>query len=246
MNKALSIDKKVGICVAVIDPVDDGISNEAYRAIEMIFQLIAIEPKIIVLGGIHHGDSALKYLNLFPNAIIHGFEPNSRNLSLARLKLRGNLDRVQLYPFALSSNSGKANLHINSHDATHSLFEIGKIKYWDEHVDTIAIEQVETITLDSFSEEYGVTNIDLLHLDIQGAELDALKGAENLLKKRAVFLVRCESEFEEIYFDQPLFWDIGKFLSSFKYRFVKNVDNKYRGEDIPRLVWTDSLFLKSE
>jgi FkbM family methyltransferase len=232
--------------VAGIDPIDDGIANEAYKAIEMIFESIAVEPKVIILGGIHHGDSALRYLNLFPDAIIYGFEPNSENLALAKKNLMGYQDQIRLYPYALSSFSGKANLNVNSHDATHSLFEIGKIEYWDEHVDKMHIEQVKTKSLDSFCEEYGITNIDLLHLDIQGAELDALRGAANLFNKREVCLIRCESEFEEIYIGQPLFWDIGKFLSGLNYRFVKNVDNKYRSENVPRLVWADSLFLRSD
>jgi len=84
-----------------IDPIDDGIADEAHKAIEMIFESISVEPKVIVLGGVHHGDSALRYLNLFPNAIIYGFEPNSENLALAVLKLRGHRDRIRIYQEAI-------------------------------------------------------------------------------------------------------------------------------------------------
>jgi FkbM family methyltransferase len=231
--------------VAEIDPIDDGIANEAFAAIQMIFQSMGVEPRVIILGGIHHGESALKYLSLFPKAIIYGFEPNSENLSLAKIKLGGYADRIRLYPYALSSYTGQADLNVNSHDATHSLYEIGRVEFWDEHVDKISTQRVETRSLDSFVKENGLINIDLLHLDIQGSELAALQGSTNLLEERAICLIRCEAEFEEIYLNQPLFWDIGKFLSAVKYRFIKNVDNKYREEKIRRLVWADSLFLRA-
>lgn len=232
--------------MTVTDPADDGISNESYTAIQTIFKSIGVEPRVIILGGIHQGDSALKYLNLFSRATVYGFEPNSENFALAKMKLEAHSDRIRLYPYALSSYSGHSDLNINSHDATHSLFEIGKVEYWDEYVDKVSIQKVETKSLDSFVKETGLTEIDLLHLDIQGSELAALQGSINLLQESAICLIRCEAEFEEIYLNQPLFWDIGKFLSGLRYRFVKNVDNKYREEKIRRLVWADSLFLRSE
>ena len=228
-----------------IDPVDDGLSSESFKAIDVIFAKNGFDPAVIFLAGVHNGNSAAHYLQMFPNAILYGFEPDIENLKLASNNLKIFKNRVHLFPFALAEEDGEENFNLYSHSATHSFFEIGKNEYWDEKVEKVDVKKVKTISIDSFVLENQISNIDLLHLDIQGGELAALRGSKDLLKNKSIFLIRCESEFEDIYFEQPLFWDIGKYLSKFQYRFIKNVDLKYRAEVIPRLVWADSLFLKS-
>lgn len=41
-------------------------------------------------------------------------------------------------------------------------------------------------TVDSLVKEHNIAKLDLLHMDIQGAELDALKGAENTIKEKKI------------------------------------------------------------
>ena len=222
---------------------NDGLPSEAFAAIQTIFANYKFSPKIIFLAGVHHGGSALRYLQLFPSVEIYGFEPNSENFALAKEALEPFADRVHLFPFALSSENGEFDFNTYSRDATHSLFEIGKLQYWDQSVNKIAVTRVTAVTIDSFVIENQITNIDILHLDIQGGELLALHGCQGLLQKKSIFLIRCESEFVELYDRQPLFWEIGLFLNGFRYRFIKNVDKKFRHHILPHLVWADSIFI---
>ena len=55
-------------------------------------------------------------------------------------------------------------------------------------------------------------------MDIQGAELMAIKGAENDLKK--IKYIHLEVEFSEIYKNQPLFWEIKKYLNKNEFNLV--------------------------
>lgn len=51
---------------------------------------------------------------------------------------------------------------------------------------------VEALTLDAFCEQQKISHIDYLKLDVEGAELDALKGAEGLLRRQAVDWIQFE------------------------------------------------------
>ncbi|MSO99085.1 MAG: FkbM family methyltransferase [Rhodospirillaceae bacterium] len=66
---------------------------------------------------------------------------------------------------------------------------------------------VNTKRLDDIITE---ASIDYLKMDVQGAELDVLKGAPRLLK--TALAIRTEVEFIPLYVDQPLFADIDIYL----------------------------------
>lgn len=57
---------------------------------------------------------------------------------------------------------------------------------------------------------------DVVKLDIQGFELEALKGFDHWLG--SVKFIICEVSFKEYYVEQPLFSDILVYLSSFKFQ----------------------------
>ncbi len=48
------------------------------------------------------------------------------------------------------------------------------------------IDNNNSITIDSFTKENGIKNIDFLKIDVEGAERDVLKGADNLLSKKCI------------------------------------------------------------
>ena len=54
-------------------------------------------------------------------------------------------------------------------------------------------KEIETITLDDFINKEKIEDIDFIKIDVQGAELDVLKGATNTIKN--VLKIVCEVEF---------------------------------------------------
>ena len=228
-------------------PVRTPVEEIAYRHGEVYgaqAALLAIEdPLTIFDGGMHQGQSAEKYALSFPACRVFGFEPEAANFEASKTRLAAFGDRIAMFPFGLSDQDGTAELKVNSHDGTHSLLEIGDVSQWDAPATTIDRRPIETVSLDRFCTEHGVERIDVLKLDIQGGELRALKGAEALLRQRAIHLVAAEVNFLPLYRDMPLFWDVAAYMLSLGYALHGLFDLHHVLDGSGGLRWADAIFV---
>lgn len=69
--------------------------------------------------------------------------------------------------------------------------------------------EVQAVTLDDYCAKH--RSPDLLWMDLQGAEIKALRGAKNTI--HAVKIIHLEVGFRRMYIGQPLFWDIDEHLN---------------------------------
>ena len=125
--------------------------------------------------GANVGDVSQRFSAMFPHARIVSFEPTPT--TFAALEAR-NLPRVTPVQAACGEQSGRLTLNINVHPGANSFLDrprTGKAYHMDfaQHVSAV---DVDVLRLDE-----AVDACDLLKLDIQGFELQALKGAERLL-----------------------------------------------------------------
>lgn len=82
--------------------------------------------------------------------------------------------------FAVSENNSFLSINHSSHSSCHSIVDT------DNHLDGSQF-RVPTITLDHFWQEYLQKQpVDLLKIDVEGAELLVLKGMEKMLAEKAV------------------------------------------------------------
>lgn len=132
------------------------------------------------------------------------------------------------------SESGlKMTFNDNINSQSSSLYDLGTHK--DSYPDFVVVSQREvvTTTLDSLSEI--PSGIDFVNLDVQGAELEALKGAQRILKD--VSWIYTEVNRKHVYESCPLISDIDKFLKSQGFRRVAT--RWSFGED-----WGDALYAR--
>lgn len=224
-----------GAASVALPPVPSSMLDEQRRLVP--------KPSIILDVGAHHGHSTIEYLDAFPSARVFAFEPDEANNRQAVELLRPYGDRVRLSRLGLAEHAGKASLHINSHDGTHSLLPIGDMSYWHGQASEIEQVDIETTTLDSLAASEGWDRIDILKMDIQGAELAALRGGAGLLVVGAIDLLCLEVEFEHLYEGQPLFWDIAAYLNSLGYRLYRVYDWQYGLKRSNELCWADAIFI---
>ncbi|GIV38770.1 MAG: hypothetical protein KatS3mg033_0570 [Thermonema sp.] len=193
--------------------------------------------------GAYDGQTALLYASLFPKARVYAFEPFSDSFQKAA-ELAKQEARIEPYQLAVSSSNGKGMLNVNKFEATNSLLVSNKIgNNIDELTHTIRTEEVKTTTLDAFCKNKDISFIDILKMDIQGGELEALKGAEELLKRQKIGLLYTEVEFVPIYKGQPLFSDIELYLRQFDYQLYR-IMNMY-SDETGQLLWADAIFLSN-
>ena len=82
-------------------------------------ELLKSKADVIFDVGANRGDITLKYLNLFPYARIHSFEPFTDSYEIFINRHKDNLN-VHLNKYTLSSNIVKANLNVNKSADTNS------------------------------------------------------------------------------------------------------------------------------
>jgi FkbM family methyltransferase len=197
--------------------------------------------KVIFDVGANVGQTTQKYRKLFPNAKVYGFEPFPHTYKEYVKKFRGDF---QVHPvnIALSNVSGTANFFVNNNHYTNSLLPIDRSTAVMLAFNTVEQIDVQTDTLDAFCEKNGIHRIDILKLDIQGAEILALKGATHLLTNGVIKLIYSEVEYVSYYQNQPLFEDIKKYLECFKYSLYETYNTAY--SEFREPMSGDAIFLK--
>lgn len=129
-------------------------------------------------------------------------------------RLSGLDPRTRFYPYALGAVDGAtATLHITASPGSSSLLEpntdfISSFHYAPA-MKVLRTVPMKVTTLDTVCARERLQP-DALKLDVQGAELDVLRGAGSVLSTTLV--VEAEVEFNEVYARQPLFGDLDRYL----------------------------------
>lgn len=184
---------------------------------------------IIHVGG-HYGEEIVDYINCGIQDIVI-FEPLSENYE--RLKknveyLNANISGFQL---ALGSKEMQVEMFVSSNDAqSSSILKPSKHLTQYDWVTFDKTELVEVKTLDSFQ----YTTYNFINMDVQGYELEVLKGGTETLKY--VNYVYCEVNRDELYENNAYVEEIDEFLFNFE-----RVETNWEGK-----TWGDALYIRKE
>jgi FkbM family methyltransferase len=149
---------------------------------------------------------------LGPHGSLVGFDPDPEEC--ARLNAGAIADEELYEPVALAASSGHATLYLTADPQSGSLYPPNEEavrrhpELWRH--EPRGTTTVATTTLDEWADRTKSNPIDVLKVDVQGAELDVLRGAERSL--RSVRALELEVEFQALYVGQPLFGDVDEFL----------------------------------
>lgn len=141
---------------------------------------------VILEAGTADGTNTAEMAAFWPAATIYGFEPVPDAMRQTENTVRAVTDRVKLYPCALGSAAARLTMNVSGNggaDGTQSSSILNPSGHLDEFEYVLFKRQikVDVIPLDRWAESAGVEHLDFLWLDLQGYELEALKGAEKLL-----------------------------------------------------------------
>jgi FkbM family methyltransferase len=164
-------------------------------AVETLFapDLIALrEDESFVDCGAFDGDTLRQYLKLCGGKFgsYTAFEPDALNFAKLKAQVEempaGMRERVHLFPNALGSAPGRIQF-----DTTGTVCStVGKGDVW-----------VELVTLDDTAADQKPT---FLKMDIEGAELEAIRGASNLIRKYQPIMAICLYHYSRDLWEIPL------------------------------------------
>jgi FkbM family methyltransferase len=193
-----------------------------------------------------------------PNLTIYGFDADSdaceaANVALSQKKINWTEEHI---PLALGKSSEERTLYVTHAPMCSSLYQpneslLARFAGLQELAGLDFSISIETTTLDLFCETENIANIDFLQIDVQGADLDVLKGSKNLLSK-SVLGIQIEVEFSPLYSEQPLFRDIDKYLDKYKFSLFDLLLSRRTRTRSPihsqsregQLLWGDAIYFR--
>lgn len=219
-----------------------------------IFDILGLDCRIKVVDiGANPIDGQPPYAPLLAagRADVVGFEPNLE--AHARLLQMKGPHETYL-PLAVGDGKRHTLHHCKAQGMT-SLLEpnpavLSLFHGFDEWSRVLRTEEVDTVRLDDVAETAG---LDLIKIDIQGAELMVLRNAAARLA--GALAIHAEVEFLEMYRGQPLFADVAAFLRGHGFMFhrfeplvSRVVKPLLLGGNIragyQQLVWADAIFVR--
>jgi FkbM family methyltransferase len=216
--------------------VASGLTTGHIDSLELLELLKPDPPHVIYDIGANVGTWTLLAKAIFPEVEIHAFEPLPAHAERFKL-VAENLANVHLHLVALGSNRTRANLRVTNFSDASSLLELTEIGKHQWNLAQIAEVPVPVERLDDWITQHQLSPPELLKLDVQGGELEVLRGAkQSLIKTKAIL---AEVSFKEFYYGQCQFDEVVSFLADhgfFVYAFGKNTSQG------SQLIQLDVLF----
>ena len=209
-----------------------------------LYNIYNKESKIVIFEiGCCEGEDTIKYSRMFPNSKIYSFEPVPDNYQKTIENLHEyGVDNAQTFQIALSDNDSIIDFYLSEGHP----FDIPKTNQWNygnksssllppkelhERYDWLRLNkmiEVQSSSLYTFCFENNIPEIDLIHMDVQGAELLVLKGAKEYLNK--VNMIWLEVETVELYKGQSLRDDVVDFLTTNGFIKIKEEESLFSGD----------------
>lgn len=198
---------------------------------------------LVIDVGAHTGWFFHCWLDWCPSARIVAFEPTAESF-LKATELYGADPRVRLFQLGIGSQTGELAFNILADSQVSNSFLAPIPEAWASiEYNTGAITQrlVPVTTLDRFCAERQIPGAYLLKIDVQGYELEVLKGAIGILPRIDHIFV--EAGIQRLYEGAPSFAEICVFMESQGFHLM-HLRAWHRGNRV--LVESDLLFRRND
>ena len=190
-------------------------------------------PSIIEIGA-HYGEDSLRLAHTFPQAQIHCFEPDPRNISI--FKKHVSNPNIHLYETALSNEDGEAVFYLSYQPSSEAPPKYDWIdpsdykelqlnnsgasslkKGYQHNLDSVAT--VPSLRFDTWHKDNPIKEIDFAWIDVQGAEREVIEGMGEKIKTIKYIWM----EYGEMFYDGAMSRDeTVSLLASKGFDIVKN------------------------
>jgi len=203
----------------------------------------AVGRHVILDVGSHSGWFFHCWKDWCPDAVVHAFEPSKEAFDNSMRQYGGDPD-ITINRLGLAETSGTRKFYVLSESRVSNSVLPPQQDIWNSiEYKTGQIEEREIVvdTLDKYCSTHDLKDIYLVKIDVQGLELEVLKGGEDTLRNvRHVFV---ESGIQPLYEGAPTFADVFEFLGARGFHLAA-FRSWHRGNHV--LIETDMLFRRND
>ena len=187
----------------------------------------------IIHVGAHYGYEIYDYIKHGVEKVSF-FEPVSHSFDVLQNTIHPYRDKVVTHKVALGNARGNVIMNISDNEAQSSSILSPKVHLLDHpDVKFTTSEEVQLTKLDDYNYDYN-----FLVIDVQGFELEVLKGSSETLSK--VDYIYCEVSKDELYAGGPLITDIDSYLDQYSF---KRVEIDWWS---PTTCWGNAFYIKEK
>lgn len=210
-----------------IPPIVNRIAKKIYTRVYYPFDKIprSVNVRWVLDVGANEGHVAAAALKTYPGARVICFEPVKSLFYGLSASLEKYKDRLVLYNQALSDTNGEAEINISTAGGANSLSPQAPFhKALNPQIRDIGREKVKLVRLDDIAAEFPTAAIDVLKIDVEGHELNVLRGGEKFIRNN-VDTILIEASFQrDSSWEKQSFLEIFNLLESWGFRLVNLYD----------------------
>ncbi len=221
---------------------DRYITRKGFIIADLICEKLPSDEKFLILdGGARAAHADPRWSVLDPKRLrLYGFEPDKPEVDRLNSESRKRGLDFRYFDGALWSHATDVTFYENKSPGGGSCYPQNTTltHRWkfENHTDLflsrdifypIGETQWRTTSLDDWSKTTGIGDLDFIKLNVQGAELEILKGSATLLD--SVVGIMTEISFVESYHQRPFFSDIDAFLRTNNFAFFDLIGLHYMG-----------------
>jgi len=195
--------------------------------------------------GCHRGDALLRFIESGVACPVAAFDPFSENIGRAKAQL-DSYTQIKFHQIALSNTNGIATFYLNRNEQTSSLLpnDIGNQESFAADTTLLGSCEVNTMTLDTWAAENGISGPCVIKCDTQGAEGLVIQGGKSFIRDQCAAFYG-EVMLGNMYQGQSSFEEIRRLLEKECGMVLKNIYPCLH-DRVGRAVQMDALWLKRE
>ena len=197
--------------------------------------------QLVLDVGANEGRFIKTSLALMPGVPVYAFEPNSNSIQVIRNQEWG-VEKVTVFPVALGSHKETRSLNVSKFSPASSFLK-NSDQLINEFPDTVTETTivVDVERLDTLIQRSGAKELNfLLKIDVQGFELEVLKGATDLFDQ--ILVIVCEVNIALLYEQQCALESVLAFLQNKNYQLI-DIGNPVRSRT-EELLYLDLAFIR--
>lgn len=198
--------------------------RQHHRELRPVFAPHIPDEAVVIDVGAHAGQFSKLFAKMAPGGRVYAFEPSAYARSILTRSLAFNrLNHVKVVPMGLSDAPGELILHTPI--KARGGLGFGIAHFGDDGEDSRdTLDQIVPLTtLDAFAHQEGLSRLDFLKADVEGWEVNVLKGGLATLAKHrpALFLEISDASLARAGAKPTDIWDI---LRPLGYRALRAPD----------------------